>query len=237
MKRINAKGPEVLKGLPAVEWLEPEAFQCRLAVGDVQLIDNRSMQDFGEGHIAGALNLGPRPELSLWAGWMLDPAKPIALVLPRGGDLPEVLRQFFRVGFTRFAGCLKGGMEAWVTAGLPVQGLAQLPVQELNKMLPPRDFQLLDVRTPHEWDEGHLTGARYLFLGELSEKVRELNPHKPVVVYCASGYRSSLAASLLQASGFREVLNVSGGYAAWTSAAFPIVKAADTNRKASDTER
>jgi rhodanese-related sulfurtransferase len=60
---------------------------------------------------------------------------------------------------------------------------------------------------------------------------------KPVVVYCASGYRSSLAASLLQASGFREVQNVSGGYAAWTSAAFPVVKAADTHRKASDTER
>jgi hydroxyacylglutathione hydrolase len=237
MKRINAAGPEILKGLPAVKRLEPAALQRRLAAGNVQLIDNRSMLAFGQSHIAGALNLGPRPELSLWAGWMLDPAKPIALVLPSGGDLPEVLRQFLRVGFTRFAGCLKGGMEAWLAASLPVQGLAQLPIQELNKVLPPRDFQFLDVRTPHEWDEGHLTGARYLFLGELSEKVRELNPQKPVVVYCATGYRSSLAASLLQAAGFSTVRNVPGGFTAWTATGFPVVKPDNTEQKASDTER
>src|SRR5262245_42853072 len=218
MKRINAQGPEVLNGPPAVEWLEPRAFRRRLAAGDVQLIDNRDMLAFGGGHLAGAWNIGPRPELSLWAGWMLDPAKPLALVLPRDGDLPEVLRQFLRVGLTTFAGCLKGGMEAWVTAGLPVQGLAQVPVQEPNKLPPPRDLQLLDVRSPREWDGGHLPGARYLFLGELPEKLRDLTPDKPVVVYCASGYRSSLAASLLQASGFSNVRNVPGSYAAWTAA-------------------
>jgi hydroxyacylglutathione hydrolase len=237
MKRINAQGPEILGGLPAVEWLEPPAFRRRLAAGDVQLIDNRTMLAFGGGHIAGAWNLGPRPELSLWAGWMLDPAKPIALVQPRDGDLPEVLRQFLRVGFTEFAGCLKGGMDAWVTAGLPVQGLAQLPVQELNQVRTTRDFQLLDVRTPHEWDEGHLPGARYLFLGDLPAKLRDLDRDRPVVVYCASGYRSSLAASLLQANGFRNVQNVPGSYAAWTAAAFPVVRPATTNRTASDTER
>ena len=168
---------------------------------------------------------------------MLDPERPIALVLPRDGDLPEVLRQFLRVGFTNFAGCLKGGMDAWVTAGLPVQGMAQLPVQELNQLLPSHDFQLLDVRTPHEWDKGHLPGARYLVLGELPERLRDLNRDKPVVVYCASGFRSSLAASMLQASGFANVQNVPAGYTAWTAADFQIVKPANTNRKASDTER
>jgi len=141
------------------------------------------------------------------------------------------------VGFTKFAGGLKGGIEAWVTAGLPLQGLTQVPVKELNKPLPPRDFQLLDVRTPHEWDEGHLPGARYLFLGELPTKLIDLNPDLPVVVYCASGYRSSLAASLLQASGFSKVQNVPGSYTAWTAAQFPVVKPASGNRKASDTER
>jgi hydroxyacylglutathione hydrolase len=203
----------------------------------VQLIDNRATEAFGEGHIAGAWNIGPRPELSLWAGWVLDPDKPIALVLPREGDLPEVLRQLLRVGFTRFAGCLQGGMEAWVRAGLSVQRLAQLPVQELNEQIPPRDFRLLDVRTPQEWDGGHLPGARYLFLGELPEKLGDLNPDGPVVVYCASGYRSSLAASLLQARGFGKVRNVPGGYGAWAAAGLPVVKPADTNRKASDTQR
>jgi hydroxyacylglutathione hydrolase len=237
MKRINAQGPEVLGGLPPVEWLEPEAFRRRLAEGDVQLIDNRTMRDFGKSHIAKAWNLGPRAELSLWAGWMLDPARPIALVLPRDGDLPEVLRQFLRVGFTHFAGCLRGGMNAWVTAGLPVEGLAQLPAPELNARLPPRDFELLDVRTPGEWDQGHLPGARYLFLGELPGKLQELNRDQPVVVYCASGYRSSLAASILRAGGFTAVANVPGGYQAWTAAGLPTVKPPDAGKRASDAER
>jgi hydroxyacylglutathione hydrolase len=237
MKRINAQGPEVLNGLPRVERLEPAAFRRRLAQGDVQLIDNRAMRDFGNSHIPGAWNLGPRAELSLWAGWLVDPAKSIALVLRRDGDLSEVLRQFVRVGFTRFAGCLAGGMDAWTEAGMPVEALAQLPVDELNCLPSPREFQLLDVRTPHEWDEGHLAGAKYLFLGELQRKLRDLNPAEPVVVYCATGYRSSLAASLLQASGFSKVRNVPGGYVAWTAVNFPVVKPTNTNRKASDTQR
>lgn len=237
MKKINTHGPEILNGLPAVEPLEPAAFARRITAGEVQLIDNRSMLAFGGGHIAGALNIGPRPELSLWAGWMLDPEKPIALVLPRVEDLPEVLRQFIRVGFTRFDGWLRGGMDAWLTAGLPVQKLAQVPVQELNQQLPNREFQLLDVRMPKEWDDGHLPDARYLFLGELPAKLKNLNLDKPVVVYCASGYRSSLAASLLEANGFKKVRNVPGSYGAWTAAGLPIIKPANTNRKASDTER
>jgi hydroxyacylglutathione hydrolase len=237
MKRINAQGPEILNTLPAVEWLGPAAFQRRLAAGEAQLVDNRRMLAFGEGHINGAWNLGPRAELSLWAGWLLDPAKPIALVLQREGDLPEVLRQLLRVGFTRFAGCLQGDMAGWVTADLPVQRLAQVSVHELNSLMPARDFQLLDVRTPREWDEGHLPGARYLFLGELPERLSDLDRDMPTVVYCASGYRSSLAASLLQASGFRNVRNVPGGYAAWTAAAYQLVNPTGTDRPASNTTR
>jgi hydroxyacylglutathione hydrolase len=237
MKIINARGPDVLNQLPAVEWLEPAAFQRRLTADNVQLVDNRHMLIFGQGHIDGALNLGPRPEFSLWAGWMLDPAKPIALVLQRDGDLPDVLRQLLRVGFTNIAGCLRGGMNAWISAGLPMRWLAQLPVKELNVLMPSRGFQLLDVRMPHEWDSGHLPDARYLFLGDLPEKLADLDPDKPVVVYCASGYRSSLAASLLQARGFKNVHNVPGSFTAWRAAEFPIVKSASSNRKASDTKR
>ena len=178
---------------------------------------------------------------SAFIDWVLRTAPPMPRYYLRmkriNAQGPEVLRQLLRVGFTQFAGCLKGGMEAWVTAGLPVQGLAQLPVHELNKIVLPRDFQLLDVRTPHEWDEGHLSGAQYLFLGELPAKLGELNPQKPVVVYCTTGYRSSLAASLLQTAGFRSVRNVSGGFTAWTAARFPVVKPNNINRKASDTER
>jgi hydroxyacylglutathione hydrolase len=236
MKRLNAQGPEILGGLPAVARLDPSAFHRRLARGDIQLIDNRSMQAVAGGYIPGAWNIGPRPDLSLWAGWMLDPEKPIALVLRRDGDLPEVVRQFLRVGFDKFAGVLEGGMDAWTGAGLPVSGLALLPVPYLSRLLPTDDFQLVDVRLPQEWGEGHIPGARYLFLGELPDKLGELNPKKPVVAYCASGYRSSLAASILEAAGFTAA-HVAGGYQAWTDAGLPTVKPADASKKASDTKR
>jgi hydroxyacylglutathione hydrolase len=237
MKKVNAEGPEVLGGLPDVEALGPGAFRRVLAEGDVRLVDNRHMLAFGGGHIAGAWNLGPRPELSLWAGWVLDPQTPIALVLTQDADLPEVVRQLARVGFTRFRGYLRGGIEAWVTAGLPVQALAQMSVQELHDRPPARDLQLLDVRSPGEWDEGHLPGARYLFLPELPAKLGRLDRDRPVAVYCATGYRASLAASILQAGGFTAAANVPGSYQAWTAYGFPTVKPPDAGKKASDTER
>jgi hydroxyacylglutathione hydrolase len=236
MKKVNAEGPEVLNSLPAVEFLQPEAFNRLLGEG-VQLLDNRDMLAFGAAHIAGAWNIGPRPELSLYAGWMLDPEKPIALVLQHNADLAGVLWQLLRVGFSRFAGCLERGMDAWTAAGLPVRKLHQLTADELRNKMSARDFQLIDVRSPREWDGGHLDTARYLFLGDLPAQAARLDPGRPVVVYCASGYRSSLAASLLQARGLDQVANVAGGYQAWTGSGFPVVKPASTNRKASDTER
>jgi hydroxyacylglutathione hydrolase len=77
MKQVNAEGPEVLGRLPTCPPLPAEAFERAVGNGDVQLVDNRQMLGFGGGHIAGALNIGPRAELSIWAGWMLDPEKPI----------------------------------------------------------------------------------------------------------------------------------------------------------------
>jgi hydroxyacylglutathione hydrolase len=236
LKKVNARGPAVLKGLPDVPALQAEAFRRLLARREVQLLDNRDMLAFGGGHIPGALNVGPRPELSVWAGWLLDPGRPLALVLPRDGDLPEVVRQLIRVGFTHFAGYLAGGIEGWATAGLPLQGLPQLPVQGLKKARPGRDLQVLDVRSPQEWEEGHVPGAKYLFLPDLEDKLKRLDRRRPVAVYCASGYRSSIAASLLQARGFARVHNVPGSWTAWAAAGFPAERPRET-RKASDTDR
>lgn len=229
MKLVNAAGPEVLKGLPKVEWYSAKGFRHLLAEGGVQLVDNRSMLSFGGGHVAGALNIGPKPDLSLWAGWMLDPEKPIALVLGKDDDLAEVVRQFVRVGFTKFAGALRGGMEGWITEGLPIDTLPQMGVNQVRSTFPTTGMQLLDIRLPQEWDAGHLPGARYIFLPELPRKLDTLDRSKPVVVYCASGYRSSIGSSLLKAQGFN-VFNVPGSYKAWTAAGYPVERPAAPGR-------
>lgn len=235
MKRVNAKGPEVLGRLPTCPALPPKEFAAAVKGGNSQLVDNRQMLGFGGGHIAGALNIGPRAELSIWAGWMLDPEKPILLVLPEESDLPEVQRLLLRVGYTKFGGYLLGGMEEWSNAGLPLASLPQMTVTELDKAKS-GDLQVLDVRTPQEWEGGHVPGAKYVFLPELEEKLDRLEKGGPVAVYCDSGYRASLAASLLQRNGFAKVRNVPGSWKAWKAAGLKA-EVPKERKKASDTDR
>jgi len=236
MKKINADGPEVLGRLPSCRPLPPKEFAAAVKGGSAQLVDNRQMRGFGGGHIAGALNIGPRAELSIWAGWILDPEKPILLVLSEEADLPEVQSQLIRVGFSDFKGYLLGGMEQWDNNALPVTKLNQMSVHELDSALPSRDLQVVDVRSPDEWQAGHMPGASYIFLPELGKKSKRLDKEKPVAVYCNSGYRASLAASILEQAGFETVHNIPGSWKAWKAAGYAIEKP-EEQKKSSDTDR
>ena len=236
MKQINADGPEVLGRLPSCTPLPPKEFALAVSSGEAQLVDNRQMRAFGGGHIEGALNIGPRAELSIWAGWVLDPEKPILLVLSNEADLPEVQRQLIRVGFSEFAGYLLGGMEQWDNKAMPVCKLNQMSIQDLNSAPTLGDFQIVDVRSPDEWQDGHVPGATYIFLPELEEKADCLNKNKPVAVYCDSGFRASLAASILKRDGFSTVHNIPGSWKAWKAAEYVIEKPKE-QKKASDTDR
>lgn len=234
MKKENTKGPEILGRMPACPALAPKGFAAAVKRRGVQLVDNRQMLAFGGGHIAGALNIGPKPEFSIWAGWMLDPDRPVFLVLEKDTDLPEISAQLIRVGFTQLGGYLLGGIEQWENSALPLQSLPQVTVRELKRRA--GQFQVVDVRSPSEWQSGHIPGARYIFLPELGSKSRRLAKTKPVAVYCDSGYRASLGASILQKRGFSAVHNVPGSWKAWTAAKYPVQKPKQEKR-ASDTDR
>src|SRR5438045_4896216 len=101
MKRVNAEGPKVLGSLPRVPGLPPKAFKEAIEKKAGVLVDVRTMLAFGGGHIAGALNIGGTPILSIWAGWMLDPEIPIVLVLEGDDDLERIVRLFMRTGYTK----------------------------------------------------------------------------------------------------------------------------------------
>ena len=236
MKEINAEGPEILRRLPTCPPLPPKEFAAAIKKGNAQLVDNRHMRAFGGGHIAGAFNIGPRAELSIWAGWVLDTDTPLLLVLTKEADLAEVLQQLLRVGYTKFAGYLLGGMEQWDNIALPATKLDQMSVHELRDALPADDIQVVDVRSPDEWQKGHMPGATYIFLPELARKAKRLDKKHPVAIYCDSGYRASLAASILQQNGFPKVHNIPGGWKAWKAAEYAI-EMPDEQKKASDTDR
>ncbi|HEU0210340.1 MAG TPA: rhodanese-like domain-containing protein [Candidatus Udaeobacter sp.] len=220
MKRLNAEGPEILGNLPGVPALPPKGFKEAIEKKAGVLVDTRMMLSFGGGHIPGALNIGGSPILSIWAGWMLDPNKPILLVLESDDDLEQMVRLFVRTGYTKFAGYLTGGMKAWDAAGFPLERIGQMSVHELNERK--SSLQVLDVRSPNEWKKGHVPGAHHIFVPELRDRMKEIDRNKPTAVYCGSGYRASIATSILKPLGFKELWNVPGSWEAWKKAKLPV---------------
>jgi hydroxyacylglutathione hydrolase len=124
-----------------------------------------------------------------------------------------------RVGFDDVLGYLEGGIEAWETAGQPLGHVDTLSVHDLAKERP--TGTLLDVRTPGEWNAGHVEGAVHVPVGELPNRLGEVRRGQPVQVICGSGYRASIAASLLKRAGYDAVANVVGGMSAWKAAGLP----------------
>ncbi len=235
MKVVNAKGPGILGALTAPQSLGPKEFKNLIAGKDIQLLDTRNMLGFGGGHIAGALNIGHSSSVSMWGGWLLDPKLPIAMVTPAQGTPLEVVRWLVRVGIEKIAGTLQGGMDAWTRQGGDFVTINQMSVHDLNRQRNNKDLQILDVRQPSEWDHGHVPNARYLFLPEIGQRMGELDKSKPVVAYCGTGYRASIASSLLKRGGFN-VSSVPGSFDAWLAAGYDVV-VPDSAGKASDTRR
>ena len=222
MKKVNAKGPDVIGNLPRVPGLPAKVFNDAVQAKEGVLVDTRLMLAFGGGHIKGALNIGATPMLSIWAGWLLDPKESILLVLDSDSKVDEVVKLFIRTGYTKFAGYLVGGMTAWDNAGFPLEEVGQMTVHEIKDAQ--SRLQIVDVRAPSEWKNGHVPGAVHMFLPELREKAAKLQRDKPVAVYCDSGYRASIATSILKQEGFDCVCNVPGSWQAWKKAKFPISK-------------
>jgi hydroxyacylglutathione hydrolase len=151
---------------------------------------------------------------------MLNPEEPILLVMESDDDLEKIVRLFVRTGYTKFAGYLIGGMKAWHAAGFLLERIGQMSVHELNEQK--SSLQVVDVRSPGEWKKGHVPGARHIFVPELGKRMSELDRGKPTAVYCGSGYRASIATSILKRQGFKELWNVPGSWEAWKKAKLPV---------------
>lgn len=221
LKELNTSAPPQAPPAADVRALPPAAFRQAIDAGGAVLLDTRHMLAFGGGHLPAAWNIGAAGHLAIWAGWMLDPARPLLLVLDDDAQLGDVVAQLARTGFDRFAGYLAGGITAWQNAGLPLQPLRQLHAAVAATRAERGELELLDVRSPQEWRKGHAPRARHVFLPELPRRLEELPTQRPLAVYCDSGYRAAIAASLLQARGY-DVANVPGSWQAWTACGLPV---------------
>jgi hydroxyacylglutathione hydrolase len=222
LKEVNTAGPHLLRSLPVVPPLPPDAFRQAIGRDDAVIVDSRDMLAFGGGHIEGALNIGGTHLMPIWAGWTLDAGRPILLVMDSDASLPEIVTYLLRTGFTRFAGYLVGGMTAWDNAGFPSVPTMQKSVDEIHRH--GAEMTLIDVRSPDEFEAGHIPGAMHVFLPSLPQRISEIPTDRPVAVYCGTGYRASLGASMLQQAGLKDVANIPGSFQAWQRAGYEVGK-------------
>jgi hydroxyacylglutathione hydrolase len=221
MRRQNLAGVAALGVLREPPPLGPDAVR-RAALEGAVVLDTRQPEAFGGGHIPGALNVGQGASFPTWAGTVLDEDAAVVLVLDSPAHLWPVTWDLLRIGYAPPVGWLAGGMLAWRTAALDLEQLPQITVHELRRRLDAGEVDLLDVRQPAEWADGHVDGAAFITGGELPRRLDDVpRTGRPLAVACGSGYRSSVLASLLDAHTDLDVISVLGGMSAWKAAGYP----------------
>lgn len=226
LKRVNKAGAAPLAALPPPAPLTPIALAARQESGAL-VIDTRGQEAFSAGFIPGARFAGLGPNFSAWMGWIAPYDRDLLLVLDDDRDLDTAFTELRRIGLDCVGGYLAGGMAAWRASGREVANLPVMTVNELaaRHALPDGDLDILDVRTAEEWNEGHIAGARHRFAGEIVQGAEPpIGTEEPVAVICGTAYRSTVVASELHARGYRNLVNVLGGMAAWEDANLPVVR-------------
>jgi hydroxyacylglutathione hydrolase len=205
---------------PLLEEREPPP---RLELTEVQtlcdagaiVLDTRSPGDYSVVHLRGSLNVGLQGRFAEFAGDVMRPGQIIVLVCDPGFELEAAVR-LGRIGFDRVVGCLAEPLQSFVDHPELTNHSSRLSAPDLARLLTEQvDTVVVDVRNPGELAAGTIPNATHVPLARLLEHLDEIEPDRPVVLYCASGYRSSIAASVLRAAGHQDVSDLLGGYEAW----------------------
>lgn len=211
---LNRQNRKLLdeEGVP----LEMSFAEVTAAISDgAVLIDGRDSEDFARGHFKSAINVGLAGRYAEFAGSIIKPDVDLILMVDDGFEL-EAKTRLGRIGFDRVIGVLAQPLKAMLDHQDQVQTASRLTVVDFaERQREISHLQVVDVRNPGEVADGAIPDAIAIPVGQLPARVAELDPSRPTVVYCAGGYRSSVAASLLRHRGFTDVSDVRGGYNAW----------------------
>ncbi len=211
MKRVNKEGPRILGAGHHHEMLD--VARVNEAVRSGTVIDLAASRDFAQGHVPGTINI-PLGMLAAWAGWLVEYDRPTYLIC-EPSQLEEAARVLHKIGVEKIAGAF--ATNAVRSHNLATQAYSSGTPAELVHRIESGEVKLIDVRSDDEWNEGHIDQAEHRFLGRLPKHLDELSRNEPLVVQCRSGARSAIGVSVLQANGFKNVVNLTGGYTAWTN--------------------
>jgi hydroxyacylglutathione hydrolase len=220
MKRINKTGPRLLHGLRRPERMDASRLAPMLAEG-ATVVDARSAADYAAGHVPGTISIPLNKSFTTWAGWLVRYHRPFHLLVADERALDEAVRDLAMIGLDDVAGWF--GADA---VRAPLATVAQLSPAELAAQMRDGRVAVVDVRGASEWEAGHLPGVPNIPLGYLADRIDELPRDRPVVVQCQSGSRSAIAASVLEARGVTNVVNLAGGFTGWFAAGLPVEREA-----------
>lgn len=193
--------------------LDAQAFEQQSRQPGYLVLDVRKASEFAAGHIPGSLFIGIDGQFAPWVGTVIrDINTPILLVCPEGREEETVMR-LSRVGYDNCQGFLSGGMSAWSASGRQSEKIESITAEEFAGRYN-KGVKTLDVRRPGEFESSHLSKAESKPLDFIYDWMDQVDKHKPVLIHCAGGYRSMIAASMLKAKGVQTLTDVQGGFGA-----------------------
>ena len=225
MKRINKIGPAILNGFAAPRRLAAEQLRAVLGSG-APVVDTRDAASFAQGFVPGTISIPLGKSFNTWAGWLLPYDSDFHLIVDDASSMSNVhaaVRDLAMIGLDRVSGYF--GSEVVAQASSDVTARASIPQMnpaQVAALMERGGATVIDVRGFTEWEQSHIPGVRNIPVGYLTEHLAELPTDAPLVLQCQGGGRSAIAASVLHAKGFTNVINMAGGFGAWDAAGLPV---------------
>ena len=220
---MNKKGYEsfddvLSKGLHA---LSPEKFEETAEQTGALLLDVRSNEDFAKGFVPQSVNIGLNGDFAPWVGALVvDVKQPILLIADKNQE-EEAVTRLSRVGFDEVIGFLEGGFEAWKNSGKEIDTVNRISAQQFEKEISEKNATIIDVRKESEYNAEHVDNAFNKPLAYINDWINTLDSNEHFYLHCAGGYRSMMAASILQARGYRNFSEIAGGFSAISQTEVP----------------
>jgi glyoxylase-like metal-dependent hydrolase (beta-lactamase superfamily II)/rhodanese-related sulfurtransferase len=193
--------------------LSPDAFEIAVNETGAVMLDTRNAQKFSEGFVPNSINIGLDGQFAPWVGALIPEVKQQIVLITEEGQEEETVKRLARVGYDFVIGYLKGGIEAWKSAGKDIDTVTRISADDFAERFKAEPI-VIDVRRPGEFAAEHVDGAKSIPLDFINEDMAQFPKDDPFIIHCAGGYRSMIAASILKSRGYENFIEVTGGFGA-----------------------
>lgn len=201
--------------------LSPDAFETLVEASSALILDTRDSNAFKNGFVPQAINIGIKGDFAPWVGALIGDVKQEIVLVTEPGMEEEVITRLSRVGFDHVLGFLEGGFEAWKNAGKEVDTVHRISATEFEQEFNAENSSVIDVRKESEYAAEHIENAFCKPLADINVWTKDIQPNEHFFLHCAGGYRSMIAASILQARGYRNFTEIEGGFNAIAKTSIP----------------